>query len=64
MSFDYNIGDHVRFKKEHPCGGDIWEILRVGMDFKVECTTCNKVVMLPRRKFEKAIKEKVDDMEI
>ena len=61
MSSKYQIGDFVRFKKEHPCGGDIWKILRVGMDFKVECTTCNKVVMFPRKKFEKAVKEKIED---
>ena len=58
---DYQVGDIVRLKKEHPCGGDTWEIIRVGMDFKAKCTTCGRIIMLPRRKFEKNIKEKIED---
>ena len=57
---EYKVGEEVRFRKEHPCGGDIWEIIRVGMDFKVKCTTCQRIVMMPRRKFEKCVKEKLD----
>ena len=64
MSPDYKVGNYVRFKKTHPCGGDTWKIIRVGMDFKVECTTCHKVVMFARRKFEKAVKEKINKNDI
>ncbi|MFW6238077.1 MAG: DUF951 domain-containing protein [Halanaerobiales bacterium] len=55
----YSVGEYVRFKKEHPCGGDVWEVLRIGADFKVKCTTCGRLIMLSRRKFEKSVKEKV-----
>lgn len=52
----YYLGDVVRMRKEHPCGGDQWEVIRVGMDFRIKCLTCGRVVMLPRPKFEKAVK--------
>lgn len=37
---EYNIGDIVRTKKQHPCGCKLWEITRVGVDFKLKCTNC------------------------
>jgi len=59
MSFE--VGEIVKFKKEHPCGSDKWEIMRVGMDFRVKCLGCERVVMMPRRKFEKSFKEKIKE---
>lgn len=53
----YDIGDIVRMKKKHPCGADAWEITRVGMDFGLKCTGCGRWVMIPRVKFEKAVRE-------
>jgi hypothetical protein len=52
----YTIGDMVKMKKIHPCGGDIWEIMRTGVDFRIRCNTCGRVVMVPRPKFEKSVK--------
>ncbi|MFW6022847.1 MAG: DUF951 domain-containing protein [Halanaerobiaceae bacterium] len=60
---EYNIGDVVKFRKEHPCGGDKWEIIRIGMDFKAKCTTCGRLIMLPRKKFDKSVKEIVTESE-
>ena len=42
-------------KKPHPCGCDIWEILRTGADFRIKCTGCGHQVMIPRHKFEKNV---------
>ncbi len=53
----YQLHDVVRLKKKHPCGEDRWEILRVGMDFRLRCLGCGRLVMLPRRKFERAVRE-------
>lgn len=53
----YDVGDIVRMKKKHPCGSDVWEITRVGMDFGLKCTGCGRWVMIPRVKFEKAVRE-------
>ena len=47
----------VEMKKEHPCGARRWEVLRVGMDFRLRCTGCGREVMLPRKKAEKALKK-------
>ena len=55
----YVIGDVVYMKKAHPCGGHEWEILRVGMDFRIRCMKCARLVMLPRGKFEKGVRRKV-----
>lgn len=52
----YSVGDVVRMKKQHPCGNNEWEILRVGMDFRIRCLKCGRQVMLPRVKFEKNVK--------
>lgn len=30
---DFKIGQIITTKKSHPCGGNQWEILRVGADF-------------------------------
>jgi hypothetical protein len=53
------MGDVVRLKKQHPCGSFEWEILRVGMDFRIRCLKCGRMVMLPRPKFEKSVKSLV-----
>ena len=33
------VGERVEMKKPHPCGGKTFEILRVGIDFKIRCLT-------------------------
>lgn len=53
----YYLGDIVRMRKPHPCGDDRWEVMRTGMDFRIKCLGCGRVVMLPRRKFEGGVKE-------
>jgi len=47
----------VRLKKPHPCGGHEWEIMRGGVDIKARCTTCGRIVNVPRQKFQRRIKE-------
>lgn len=39
-NLEYNIGDIVRTKKQHPCGSKLWEITRIGVDFKLKCQGC------------------------
>ena len=53
---DISVGDRVEMKKQHPCGCKTFEILRVGMDFKIKCEKCGREVMAPRAKIEKNIK--------
>lgn len=54
---DINVNDIIKMKKVHPCGGYEWKVLRVGADFRLECTTCGHQIMLARRVVEKSIKE-------
>lgn len=55
---NYVVGNRVKMKKSHPCGNDVWEILRVGADIKIKCTgeNCERIVMMTRRDFNKRIK--------
>ena len=53
----YAVGDIVRMKKAHPCGSREWEILRTGMDFRLKCQGCGHLVMMPRTKFERLVRE-------
>ena len=53
---DIQVGDILTMKKQHPCGESRWQVLRIGMDFKLRCMGCGHEVMGPRSKFEKHIK--------
>lgn len=57
MAQQYSIGDIVRTKKAHPCGGNLWEVTRVGADMKIRCCQCGRIVMLDREKFTKRVKQ-------
>jgi hypothetical protein len=57
MVHKFCVGDIVQLKKQHPCGSDQWEVLRVGADFRIKCLGCSHQVMLPRHKFEKSVKK-------
>lgn len=50
------IGDTVQMRKQHPCGGDTWRIVRVGADIGMRCLTCDRKVLLPRVECERRIK--------
>ena len=54
---EFHVGDIVKLKKPHPCGSSEWEIIRVGMDFKLKCVGCGHELMIPRSKAEKAVKK-------
>jgi hypothetical protein len=50
------VGDTVQMRKQHPCGGDTWRIVRVGADIGIRCLTCDRKVLLPRSECERRIK--------
>lgn len=54
---DIQVGDEIKVKKNHPCGSNMFAVLRVGMDFKIQCLGCGHQIMLPRQKIEKNIKQ-------
>jgi len=59
MPMDIRLGDVVRMRKQHPCGGYEWEVVRLGADIGIKCQTCGRRLLLPRRKFEKSVKKLV-----
>lgn len=56
MLREFSIGDVVRMRKPHPCGGFEWEVTRVGADIGIRCLTCGHRVLLGRSAFEKRVK--------
>lgn len=56
-NLNVEVGDIIKLKKNHPCGSSEWEVLRVGMDFRLKCRGCGHQVMIPRKKVEKSIKK-------
>jgi hypothetical protein len=56
MPIDFQVGDIVRLRKPHPCGGYDWQVVRLGADIGLKCQTCQHRVMLTRRELEKRLK--------
>ena len=54
---DLQVGDVITLKKPHPCGSKEWEILRVGMDFRLKCIGCGHQVMMERKIVEKNVRD-------
>lgn len=52
----YSVGDNITTRKPHACGGNNWQILRVGADYKLKCVKCGRVIMLDSVDFHKAVK--------
>ena len=54
---DYKLNDIVVMKKQHPCGYNEWQIIRVGADIKIKCLNCGRSIMMPRIEFNKKLKK-------
>lgn len=53
----FGLGDVVLMKKNHPCGSNEMEIIRMGMDIRIKCVGCKHSVLVPRAKFEKNMRK-------
>ncbi len=60
---DVRVGDKLQMKKSHPCGCNIFDVLRIGADFRIRCSKCGREVMLERVKVEKNIKKIIREEE-
>jgi len=49
------MGDVVRLRKPHPCGGFEWEVTRLGADIGLRCLECGRRLMLPRSTLERRL---------
>ncbi len=57
MPLKINVGNLIVTKKNHPCGGNRWIVIRTGADFIIKCEKCNHQTWISRVKLEKSIKE-------
>ena len=56
---EIKLGDVVRLKKKHPCGGYQWQVTRLGADIGINCLTCRRRVLLERAVYERRVRELV-----
>jgi len=56
MVLELKIGDVLKLKKPHPCGGDEWQVVRLGADIGIVCRQCQRRVLVPRPDLERRIK--------
>lgn len=61
MNNEYKVGTKVIMKKQHPCGTNLFEITRIGVDIKIKCINCGRTIMLPRIDFNKKIKKIMEE---
>lgn len=50
-----SVGDIVEMKKNHPCGGKLFHVMRVGSDIRIVCEKCGRDLTIDRIKFEKSV---------
>jgi hypothetical protein len=56
MLTDLQLNDHLRLRKQHPCGSYEWTVIRLGADIGLECRGCGRHIMLTRRELAKRLK--------
>ena len=49
--------DRIVLKKNHPCGGNLFKILRVGSQVRIVCQSCGRDMTVDRPKLEKSIRQ-------
>lgn len=54
---DLRMGDIVRLRKKHPCGGFDWEIVRLGGDIGLRCLLCQRRIILERPVLRRRIRQ-------
>lgn len=61
---DFVKGDIISLKKNHPCGNNIFEIEKLGMDFRLKCITCQSTIRLDRIDVKRRLKKRLTKEEI
>ena len=49
------LGDVVRLRRAHPCGGRTWLVDRLGADIGIRCETCDRHVLVERAALERRV---------
>ena len=58
-----HAGDRLQMKKQHPCGGGIFAVMRVGSEVRIKCETCGRDMTIDRVKLEKSIRRNLTQAE-
>ncbi len=56
----YEVGQVLEFKKNHPCGSNLWKVIKIGVDYKLECVKCKRIIIIPRIELKKKVKKIVE----
>ena len=51
------LGDVIRLRRAHPCGGSAWLVDHLGADIELRCETCGRHVLVERRLIERRLVE-------
>jgi len=54
------LGDVLRLRRPHPCGGTDWRVDRLGADIGLRCLSCGRHVLLERRLVERRLADFVE----
>jgi hypothetical protein len=52
---DLLLGDVLRLRRTHPCGGATWLVDRLGADIGLRCQTCGHHVLMERPTLERRL---------
>lgn len=63
MPVTYQLHDVVMMKKQHACGENRWEIIRLGMDIRIKCQKCGHSVLIPRARFDRLVRKVLESKE-
>ena len=57
---DLRIGDVLRLRRQHPCGGRDWEVVRLGADIGLVCRGCGHRILMDRLDVERRFVEHLE----
>jgi hypothetical protein len=53
---DLQPGDVISLRKKHPCGSNEWQVLQIGVDIRLKCLGCQRLLLLDRLILERKMK--------
>lgn len=57
----YSEGGRIISKKAHACGGNEWDIIRIGADLKLKCAKCGRIVFVSVDEADRMAKKYLSD---
>lgn len=61
MNKKYDVNTIVEMKKKHACQANEWLITRVGVDIKLKCLNCGRIILLDRLEFERKLRRIISE---